>query len=478
MNNKIFKAGKFTAVYYAIKFVPLALLTFIPTIIIKPDSLFSVIATYGANILFVVIVFSLSLLYAHQKSIITLNNQLIFQQGVIFRQKSIVAKQNIKSITIEKRFLPAIFNCEKICFFSSAKGEKSGDFSVFVSKKDSRKIVRSFYYYHSFKTIYKSNFRILFLTALTSSNALTGILILAPFIKKTGELLGKFYQSILYQGLNLSTFIMAFGIPPLTAFITNAILTGFVISVFSTCLNYGGLKILKNKSSDYFSITRGIGEKVVFIGNFSKINGYEFRQSLFMNILKIHNLNINLWGFGSERKSKHIFVPAIGNGEYVSFINSKIQPSQNSIFFKPNKKSLKSYLYLPFSFIVLTVVLGVYANHLNLAYDPFIPIFILCISLEIVWLIMRTKAFCKAYIFANTENAIVSFYTKMNYSTAVIPINKIQAMKTTHSIFQDKAGKCNFYIYIFAKKKRCFKIKHLNKSECMLLSAFIKNNCQ
>lgn len=472
MNKYKFHCSFYEAVFFTLKILPVTLLSFIPSLLFQPMTFSQTVTAYGMNFLFVTAVFLFGIVKAKRKMILTGQNRILCTKGVLFKQKLYSEKQSIKSLSAEKRLLSMLFRAEKINIYTGTKTGKQGDFSFFLSKKEKTSLFDAFFDSSTFHRVYKAGFFRILLMSLTSSNALTGLLILIPFIKKTGELLGKYYENILYSSLDTSPYISAWGIHPFSAAVASALLMGFVVSVLSVFLNYFALEI--KKEQDHLLIARGMLEKTYFLTSFSKINAFELKQSLLMSILHLYNLKGYACGFGKERKSKNILVPLLTAKQSHAFL--AMDPKKNIL--APRKRAIKAYLYLPFTCLCITAAVCLLPQKYFVDTEPFFPLLLLALFLCFLWFIMRIFAFKKAFVYTDAQKVIISFYKRLSFTKVLIPFSKIQAAALNQSIFQRYGNICNLKIFVYSEKKRCFMIKHLDYKQALQLCGQINQALQ
>lgn len=472
MNKYEFHCSFYEAIYFTLKILPVTLLSFIPSLLLQPMTFSQTVTAYGMNFLFVTAVFLFGLITAGKKMIVTGRRRILLKKGVCFQQKLYPEKQSIKSISAERRLLPMLFRAEKINIYTGTKTGRQGDFSFFLSKKEKLSLFDAFFDRSAFQRVYKAGFFRILLMSLTSSNALAGLLILIPFIKKTGELLGKYYENALYSSLDTSPYISAWGVHPFSAAVASALLMGFAVSVLSVFFNYFALEIKKEQG--YFLISRGLLEKTYFLTSSAKINAFELKQSLLMSVLHLYNLKGYACGFGKERKSKNILVPLLTAKQARAFLS--VQPKQKIL--TPPKSALKTYLYLPFICFCITAVLCLLPQNYFVDTEPFFPLLLLALFLCFLWFLMRIFAFKKAFVCADDQKVIVSFYKRLSFTKTLIPFSKIQAAAINQSIFQRYRNICSLKIFVYSEKRRCFMIKHLGYKQALQLYGQINQKLQ
>lgn len=63
------------------------------------------------------------------------------------------------------------------------------------------------------------------------SNPMTGLLLLAPLIEKTGNILGKEFNSIVIKSVDFRTNLVSVGITPAAATIANILVLGWAVAM-------------------------------------------------------------------------------------------------------------------------------------------------------------------------------------------------------------------------------------------------------
>ncbi len=474
--KKEIKCSYFEAVYICRAYIPLALLSLIPTIFLKPKEVFAAVLAYGLNLLILTAIFIYGIIRVKNKKLYNIpeKDSFRFNSGIIEKRKVYFSKPCVKSVIIEKNIFSWFLNSEKIILNTGSQTGDNGNITMFISR-NLENLFLSFFYgeRNSFFTAYKADMLRVFLMALSSSNAFAGVVIFIPFLNKTEELFGQKYKELVRSSLDVSPYIQNIGVPPITAAITGLFISGLIISVISVILSYGFLEVKKSSENNCLLVRRGVIRKNIFVTSSQKIIAYQTRQSILMSLLKICTLNYFACGQHREHGNKRVIVPAVSKKKVEDFFKLNLEKSK--YIETPPSFSLKAYLYFPSMWLVLLGVSCMVCFFINFDISPFYPVIIFLFFIFSVYFVMRIAAHKKAFLYADKDKAIISFYKRMSFTKTLIPISKIQGIQITQSIFQRYRNICNINVYVYSEKKRCFKIKHLKLSSGLKFSKIINH---
>lgn len=463
--KRTLKCSYFEALSICSAYIPFAFLALIPTIFTTPETILSAVMTYGLNLLFVTLIFIYGIFKTSNKVLILEKPEtLCFKSGIIEKRSAYFAEKSIKSLIVEKSIFSMLFNSRRVIFNTGSKTGKNGNFSMFLSRKNERRLMHFlFTVKNDFKTIYKAGLFNIILMAISSSNAIAGIIIFIPFLNKTGQLFGEHYKTLIYSSLDLSPQMESVGIPPVSAGIAGILIIGLIISVFTVVLNYGFFRIEKSQNSDAIIIKRGFPERKFFITFISQIAAFQIRQSLLMLLFKKCSLKFFSWGQRRESQNKRVMIPYLDIESGNKFLETR--KSSKSFIARPPDSARKAYLYFPAFLISLLCLFCIAGSYIRIDTVPIFPLIVFAFVMLILLFVMRVFAHKKAFLYADNKKAAVSFYKRLSFIKTLIPLSKISGIKITQSIFQQYSRLCNVYIYVYGENKRCFKIKHLSLSD-------------
>lgn len=451
----------FTIYTYLYKFIFLLIIPLVQNLLFKPRGLAEIIATMGFNILFVGVIIFFAVMEYKQIRFRCGKSDFFFKRGLFVERKFKIPYSVMQSVIIQKNIFPGIFGAVRIHIDTPASLPNKSDVTVWMSRKRAAETERSIYSLEKITAIYKSAPYHILVMAATWSNSFTGLLIFAPFVSKVGKILGEQYSQKLYETVNLSTYLVAIGIPPATAYFAGILVIGFVVAVVVQIFRYGNFKITKRQS--YFEIERGIITNTKNLIVTAKINAYEIKQSLLMIFFKLHSVYIHTIGSGKAKGDRSLLIPAQNKDKTKKILSTFTSiPLKYTKQVKCHKNKLLAYLYLPIFTGVCIIIGGAFLTYISFNKDILLICMALAVPLNIIWIIFRCIAHSKAAIAYNDKAVIINSYKKLNLTTALIPFEKLQYIVIRQSLFQQISGSCNVKAFIYSEHRESFTIKHLS----------------
>lgn len=443
------------------KYVWVLLFPVLQSLILAPNSLAQIIIVYGLNI-FCFIIFVLWAIIRYRKFLYLDDDKYFYwQKGVFIRRFSKISNQDIHSVIIEKKYPSALFGAREIRLLVPSKYKNVSQIHLFLSKDKIINTIQEIYGGRSKIQLYKTNNLRLLLMALSWSNSLTGLLILAPFIKNIGDLFGEKYSQLLYKNLDISSYIVYIGVPPLAAFIAGFLIVGWAAAFFIQFIRY--YNFTTEKSDKEIFISRGWINKHLFIIQKEKINSITVKQSLLMQLLKLHSIYLHTINTGTQKGDRSLLVPGekanIADKVLKEFVNLNCSCKREV---KPNKDAIIGYVMAPGICIILLVSVFILFRVINF-FSSIVQIFwMFCMIILVVWLVFRYIAFKNSSLVVTDKAVLINYFSMMTLTRNIISYDKLQFVEISQNFMQKKSGNCNFKVYIYSVKKSGFSVSDIN----------------
>lgn len=461
INNTVFrlKPHSITVYYNLSNFVYLLIIPLIQQILFRPHSLFQKIGNTVINLIFIISLFFLAFFEYKSISYTSGKKNIKFKKGMVFTRLLSLHKSSVDCLYLSQGILLRIFKGSH-CFQGTPSIKDRRNIKFILKSKDTHNITKAFLKGNQAKPLYKSKFFKVLIMTLMQSNAFTGLLILAPFVNKVGTVLGQKYSEQLYDRVNLTHYFIAFGLPPAMAYLAGLLFTGYVVSIVINLLNESRFTLTKNGSN--IIITKGIIKKSFFMTNRKNINAITVKQSLFMYITKIYSILLHTIKSGTPKKENRLLVPmTTEKSKDALIVCIKKTDLKFKKIIKPPKKTIKSFLLLPFIYCIAVILMWLMFKKFNFT-AAFADVFLLYFTaFGFVWLFFRLLAYSHSSFCINNKCVKIQSFKGFNLYTTYVFLKDIGKVKIKQNPFQQLFGMCHLYVYICDEKKRKFTVKHL-----------------
>ncbi len=279
---------------------------------------------------------------------VTLKNDVItVSRGLIFKTKAKININKLSSIVKSVNPLQSALKAVSFCLNTEAGNINESDFKFILGKNSAEKLSVAVYGEAGNDIIRYSNPKIA-LFSVSSSSALTGIIIAAPVINRAGKLLNiAITEMILDEIDSFSNRFMRYFPPAVTA-LTVILLTAYGISfLIAFCKN---ITFRLNLDKERTEIISGLITKKRTVFSKKCLNDLMIVQTPIMRFVKKYSLYASVGGYGNSKSEKAVIIPCGNHHEmkqqfkafYPDFADEKPFLSAEK-----NEKSYKRFMWLP-----------------------------------------------------------------------------------------------------------------------------------
>ena len=475
-NRYYTRTHPFTILTHLKSSVILLLIPVIQQLMFKPEGIFEVISTMGFNAIYAAAVIAYAI-YSYRFLMYRLRPRGIQIKNGFFRKKYYtIPYSKIQTINIHKNIIARAFGAIRVSFDTPAGLSRVYDISGYISAKKSAYIASKVENEKPKIAVYKSgNLNMLLMSAFWSNPA-SGLLIIAPFVSKLGDILGIEIQQLVDQSFvfDFRWQLVAMGIPPVAAGIANILLFGWAVSMGVQFMRYG--RFSAYRQGEYIVISRGIINKNISYTRSDRIAAVTVNQSLLMSFLRLYSSGIFTIGAGKLKGDKSLIIAAEKKNTLYKSLKNIVRVSAKELkSVSPRKNTLISYLCVPIWVTLFTISLIVVADYFTVINDAFQVLLIFALIPLFWWILFRIFAHKHSHLAMNNRCAIVCGYKKWTVQKYLIEFDKIQYISIKQSIFQKRKNTCDVRVYLYFEKRASHTVKHLPKDEAEKLVLYIQN---
>lgn len=442
----------------------LLLLPVMQQLLYQPQNAIEIIGSMGISALYAIAIITGAIIFYNTCRYKRVANGIYLERGVLIKRKFTIPFENVSTITVERNIFAAIFGAARLSIDTPAGFGKKRDISLYMSRNKVKFLILKTL--DGLKTSYSytaGNFRMVLMSALWS-NPMTGLLLIALLVQKTGNIIGKEFNSIVIQSVDFRTNLISIGITPAAATIANILVLGWAVAMMFQFFRYA--RFSSRRVGDYIAITRGIGSKNERYTKVHEISALTISRTLSMAMLKLKSAGIFAVGSGKDKGDRSLIAIAANDKELNSAIRGMVGfDTHYKRRLRPEKSRLFSYIMVPLiaaAAVSLAVSLLIFVPILD---DLYFTALLVSLAPLIWWIAFRVYAFYNSSIGYNNTCAIFCGYRKLSLAEYVIPYQHIQFVEIRQSLFQQHSGFCNVRVYLYYEKKAVHTVKHLKLSD-------------
>ena len=390
--------------------------------------------------------------------------KIIIKKGVFFITRSEISRKNLSSVQTEQNPLDFIFGAVTYRINTEAGMRSRSDFKFKLTKKDSDKLSDLLYHGEELQKIPFSALKIA-LMAITTSSAVTGLLVGVPIINNAGRLLGiglyELFEEITKTSNRIQTYF-----PPIVNTITLVLIIAYGISFLYSFIKYINFKLYLNDK--LLKVCSGFFVKRITVFKKKAINNVKIEQTPLMFLFRRFAMEVNVGGFAVSKNAHQIIVPSGTAKEIKSqFVDyfPFLKPEGKNISAKKRALVRNRFMFWPLLFLVTTVGVSITAVIFFQEFTRFI-FFLTVIALCVVFY----YAFICDYEYRNGKISLgesIYAHSVKGFRTCRIycPKEKVGEIKVIQFGFDSLYNSCRVKIGVCSESADTLYVRHLDINE-------------
>lgn len=430
---------------------------FLQQIFLNPESIWQRITYTILNTLLIVFVGIVICLEYKQISYIQHTDHIVCKKGFFHHNEIFLPIREITVISVTRSIILWLVHCNRV-YVSSSTCFRVRRAELFTGNTAARKIINYTTGLVQKKPVYKSRLLAPFFMSLTQSNTLTGTLALSVILNRLSILLGERASNLVADSLSFFQNLLAGIVPPTLAYVAGIIFAGFLFGLINQIISNANFTCLYSKKHLY--VYKGVLKKSILCVNRALVNGVLIKQSLLMCIAGLYTLSVLYTGI-KEDKNSGVYIPLTFGNRLNRYVKTIVPVEEPCNVIRPRKEAVKSYLYAPLIFLLITAVVCL---RLSESFSTsFISRFtaVVLIPFGVLWLWFRLLAHKHCGIAYGNKSIRVNYYSRLNLMSAVIYKSSVTKVEIRQNPWQQIFKKCHLILYVCDKKKITIKVKHL-----------------
>lgn len=465
-----FQAHPVQGMTYFLRYAYLLLIPFLRQALSSPETLLQQIYSSLSNLLLGALIMLFIYLRWRCTYISATSSLLVYESGIFLR-----SRVNLPLSLIDAASQEGFFGLYRFSIGACAQTQpssalrrrtkKGADLTFFLSKNNLRALWKRILPFSSRHPIYRARYWTIGGMALFNSNLISGLLLLAPFFRQIGVILGQELAVEIYERFDFRLYLISLGIPPAAAGLAWIFLAGWLLALFVQWTKYAGFSIFTDQ--DFLHVESGALYRYRRAYRKKQIHAVTARQTLPMKLLGFYAAYLHTARFSKKEKRAWI-LPMVRKNTWMRFAASLLSNSGKTCeaslnrklyAFVPPERSLFSYLWPPLTLLLglvgLSLFLSLSKGSATLSFLMLFPVF-----LSSWHLISCVLEFQSTFLRWRGTHLILCYRKGLSLLTTVTSTEEIQMFLCTQTVFQRRKGVCHLTLWLKGDISYKMKLRH------------------
>jgi len=278
-----------------------------------------------------------------------LGNGYTLTQGLLSRRQLRLPPDEAATIESDTSLFLWLFRARRLRVNTAGRTDKP-DAVFYVSAKTAKEIMKKDPPATSAR--YGAKLWPIIMLAASGSNAAFGLITLAPVVYQIADIIGSAAPRETQEHLGR---IAQVGLPPLLENLAGLFIWGWALAFIFMALRYGGFHA--ERGGQRLHIAAGVLTRREFLIKRDRVTELEWRQTLLMRLFSLHTVSLTAAGYGREKGTRPILVPAASKKETESAVK-RLLPDfpETPVTVRPQKSAVFQYLWQPLAVSCITCV--------------------------------------------------------------------------------------------------------------------------
>lgn len=280
---------------------------------------------------------------------------LIYSRGLFYRVSSVIPVEKIALVMAVNDPFCTLFHTVRLKIYTEAKGRKGADMTVLVSRKNARRVM-SIFDISKARLQYKPGFLQVIINAAATSSAWGGLVIAAPIIRHTGNILGRAVDRLIIDKVSEASRYLPDLIPQVAGAVSLFLVLLYAVAFLAVLVFDSGFRVYENEG--ICLVRAGVMPRRAAIFRLDDITAVVNKQNLFMHLLGRISVNLSIGGMGKNKGESAVILPAVTKRE-ANTVLSELMPrySAKRLAVKAEKSTVASAFLPPV--VIFAVILPV-----------------------------------------------------------------------------------------------------------------------
>lgn len=391
------------------------------------------------------------------------------RRGIFLVRRRLIPYEKLSITTVEWPWYFLPIGAVHVTVDTDGGAATVSDFSITLRKKELdalfERTQQPFCSHSEIKRVYLPKNIYIAILSFVASNSLTGVLFMSTFVSGAGKVLGEQFEREVVAHLTSLAELLAFGLPPVAAWIALLVIGGWLISFLRNLVRH--LRFSVTRQGGLVTVRSGLFTRREHTITVKRINLLELRQTLLTRLFGFYTVFIHVNGYGKKKDELSVLMPAGESWELsrnLELLLPQIPISSPTI--RPKLKFLSRFLIPPLAWIAGAAAVWFLAGRLFPDWGEIILYFGIMAEIPCVWYL-----FVKIASFLHTGVGIradaYTFRYTYGYRFKTIAVSKERVVKLTvrRSLFQVMSGCCDLVVLTYSEGRKRHVIPNLPYEE-------------
>ncbi len=389
---------------------------------------------------------------------------IVVDFGIFVRRHAVIPLSKVSVMSIIRGPVLYLFGAVSARLDTdSGRGEKA-DFEIYLSYKKAKLFSSVITDENKGHLRYRSRMGMAAIMAIANASALTGLIILAPAIKRMGEILGRRINDSLRDTLSIASALLGRIVPPAATIIAVIFVSGFAVSFILSFIKYTPFKL--------YDSHRKITIKHGFVSHHTTEIAREYINAVIiivppiMRLLRFCWVGVSSAGYGKRRGESEVVLPAVKLSEADNFQLGIFDISVKEKYdLTCPKRTFKRAVTLPLLIFAFSVLLEIYLVNMFQIFSGMTVLIMTFIQLVIFYFLSVRLDYQKNGGVSFYDGVVMDSYRRLTLKKLRVKRDKACMIKISEGPFERRYGVVRIAVTVRSQRPLTLKAVNLDKKD-------------
>ncbi len=382
-----------------------------------------------------------------------------YAAGVLRQERRQIPVRAVDCLVQRAGPIALLCGAARVSLETSAGSRRKADVQVLLTRKKAHRLFVLLAGDHRKTQYYAPSVWRVAAMAASWSNGFSGLLIAAPFIQKTGQILGEEASRLLYDTVDFRLQLVSLGLPPVAAGLAWVLFGGWLFALLNQWMRYW--RFCGWRQGAFLASRSGVFHSRRRLFRVSRIRAVTARQTLLMSWAGLSTAYAHIAGDRKDKNPNAVVAVSMARAPLLRQLRATLGYAPKGAKIKPPPRAASGYLtpvLLPVAAVSLLAVL------LNGTGAPVaLPFLSLPVIAILVWrALVRMQALGSAYFQPGEQFVTVSRDRGFSLLTTVIPKQNVTMVRLSQTVFQKRSGLCHVRLSVYGERPLHCTVRHLD----------------
>ncbi len=389
---------------------------------------------------------------------------IVVDSGIFVRRHAVMPVEKVSVSGIVSGPMLFLFSAVSVRIDTDSGFGEKADFEIYFSRKNAEAFSTLMRFDDSGIVRYRSKIMLALVMALANASALTGLIILAPAVKRSGEILGNEINDRLLETLTLANALLGKIVPPAATMIAVIFIAGFGVSFLLSIIKYVPFKMVD--TGEKIILKHGLISRYTVVINRGSINAVVINIPPVMRLFRFCWVGVSAAGYGKKRGESEVAIPAINLRQATDF-----QLGMFGVLAKDRfdltcpKRTRRRIVQMPALLLALTVCVEVFLMLLFELFSGMIALVMTFLQIVIVYYISVRLDYQKNGGVSIYDGIVMRSYKRLTVKKMRVKKDKTCMIKVSQGPFERRYGVARVAVTVRSERPMTLKATNLDQNK-------------